>query len=77
MSLCEAGLSEAHNLSKCGKIFMEIAKCTFLTSEESPAPNADQKRSLSSKLGRDYEFLLVSLSEIFFFFSLSMRIKSP
>lgn len=54
MSLCEAGLSEAHNLSKCGKIFTEIGKYTFLTSEGSSAPTADQKTSLSSRLGRDY-----------------------
>lgn len=53
MSLCKAGLSEAHNLSKCGKIFTEIGKYTFLTSEGSSAPTADQKTSLSSKLGSD------------------------
>lgn len=41
MSLCKAGLCEAHNLSKCGNFFMEIAKCTFLISEGSPAPTSD------------------------------------
>lgn len=54
MSLCKAGVSEAHNLSKCGKIFTEIDKYTFLTSEGSSTSTDDQKTSLSSKLGRDY-----------------------
>lgn len=54
MSLCEVGLPEVHNLTKCGKNFVEMGKNTFLTSEGPATPSADQKTTLSSKLGRDY-----------------------
>lgn len=54
MSLCEVGLPEAPNLTKCGNFFVEMGKNTFLTSEGPSTPSTDQKTTLSSKLGRDY-----------------------
>lgn len=54
MSLCEVGLPEAHNLTKCGKSFVEMGKNTFLTSKGPSTPSANQKTIPSSKLGTDY-----------------------